>query len=87
MTFEQCQSALATISDRQGTKRPLVRVDFAGSVYRGRLARTDSDPAHREDRDSPFGVLVLEEPGLGRTPETYVQIADIPVNGLRSIEE
>ena len=87
MTFEQCQSALASISRKQGTNRPLVRVDFAGSIYRGRLARSDSDPAFREDHSSPFGVLVLEEPGLGGPPETLVQIADIPEDGLKSIYE
>ena len=87
MTFDQCQSALATISRKQGTNRPLVRVDFAGSQYRGRVARSDSDPHHRNEHDSPFGVLVLEDPGLSRSPETYFQIADIPDNGLRSIDD
>ena len=87
MTFEQCQSALTSIGRKQGTTRPLVRVDYAGSQYRGRVARSDSDPQFRQDHDSPFGVLVLEEPGLGRTPDTFVQIADIPDNGLNSIDE
>jgi len=87
MTFEQCQSALATISNKQGTDRPLVRVDFSGNVYRGRLSRSDSDPAYRQDNSSPFGVLVLEDPGLCAIAETYVQIADIPENGLKSIDE
>jgi hypothetical protein len=32
-------------------------------------------------------VLVLENPGLDRSPETILQIASIPADGLRSIEE
>ena len=86
MTFEQCQSALASIGRKQGTTRPLVRVDYAGSEYRGRVAHSDSEPGFRQNEDSPFGVLVLENPGLGRTPDTFVQIADIPDNGLNSID-
>ncbi len=87
MTFEQCQSVLASIGRKQGTNRPLVRVDSAGSQYRGRVARSDSDPQFRQDHDSPFGVIVLEDPGLGRTPDAFVQIADIPDNGLNSIDD
>jgi hypothetical protein len=87
MTFEQCQSVLVSIRRQQGTRCPLVRVEYAGSVFRGRLARSDSDPEVRRDRTSPFGVLVLENPGLDRSPETILQIASIPADGLRSIEE
>ncbi len=87
MTFEQCHSTLVAIRRRQGTSRPLVRVDFGGTVYRGRVCRSDSDPEHRREPSSPFGVLVLEEPGLHRAPETILQIASIPDDGLHSIDE
>jgi hypothetical protein len=87
MTFEQCQSVLVTIRKKQGTRCPLVRVDCGGLVVRGRLARSDSDPEFRRDNGSPYGVIVLEGIGLCRQPETIVQIASIPENGLRSIDE
>ncbi len=86
MTFEQCQRALINIRRKQGTRYPLVRVDYAGTVYRGRLARADSDPEYRREAASPFGVLVLEPVGLTRGPETILQIADIPDDGLAPIE-
>jgi hypothetical protein len=85
MTFEKCQTVLVKIRREQGTRCPLVRVDYAGTVYRGRLSRSDSDPEHRRG-DSPFGVLVLESLGLARGPETILQIANIPDDGLRSID-
>ena len=87
MTFEQCHSALLAIRRHQGTPCPLVRVDFGGTVYRGRVQRSDSDPESRRETSSPFGVLVLEEPGLLRAPETILQIASIPDDGLHSIDE
>ncbi len=89
MTFEQCQSVLVSIRRKQGTRCPLVRVDCAGNVFRGRVARSDSDPDARtpHDRISPFGVIVLENPGLARSPETILQIAEIPADGVQSIEE
>lgn len=87
MTFEQCQSVLVTIRRKQGTRCPLVKVEYAGSQFQGRVTRSDSDPENRRDSASPYGVLVLEAPGLQRTPETILQIASIPVNGLRSIDE
>ncbi len=86
MTFEHCQTTLVAIRRKQGTRCPLVRVDCAGAVFQGRLARSDSDPEHRHE-GSPFGVLVLENLGLTRGPETIVQIASIPDDGLRSIDE
>jgi hypothetical protein len=85
MTFEQCQRVLVSIRREQGTRCPLVRVDYAGTVIRGRLARADSDPEFRRG-DSPFGVLVVEGLGLAREPETILQIANIPADGLRSID-
>jgi hypothetical protein len=86
MTFEHCQTVLVSIRRKQGTRCPLVRVDYAGTVVRGRLARSDSDPEFRPSQ-SPFGVLVLENLGLTRGPETILQIANIPDDGLRSIDE
>lgn len=87
MTFEQCHSVLVSIRRKQGTRCPLVKVNYAGSIVQGRVARSDSDPEHRRDPASPFGVLVLEGLGLQRGPETILQIASIPENGLRSIDE
>jgi hypothetical protein len=86
MTFEHCHSTLVSIRRKQGTRCPLVRVDYAGTIFRGRLSRADSDPEYRRG-DSPFGVLVLENLGLTRTPETILQIANIPENGLKSIDD
>jgi hypothetical protein len=87
MTVDQCHSHLLAIRRRQGTRYPLVRVDCAGAVYRGRLARCDSDPEHRRRADSPYGILILEGLGLGRGPETVVQIATIPEGGIADLEE
>jgi len=86
MTFEQCQTVLVSIRRQQGTRCPLVRVEYAGTVVRGRLARADSDPENRRP-GTPFGVLVLESLGLTRGPETILQIANIPADGLHSIDE
>src|SRR3954451_6838883 len=86
MTFEQCQQALVSIRRKQGTRYPLVRVDYGGTVFRGRLARADSDPEFRSAANSPFGVLVLEQLGLSRGPETILQIANIPNDGLHPLE-
>jgi hypothetical protein len=84
MTFEQCREHLSAIRRKQGTDRPLIRVDFAGAAYRGRLARSDSDQAHRQ---SPYGVLVLESLGLARGPETILQIASIPPGGIKDLQD
>jgi hypothetical protein len=82
MTFEQCHENLHTIRRRQGTRCPAVRVAYNGTVYQGRLTRADSDPEYRRPGESPFGVLVLENLGLGRGPETILQIASIPEDGI-----
>jgi hypothetical protein len=87
MTVEQCQSVLVAIRRQQGTRCPLVRVDSGGAVVQGRLKRSDSDPEHRGRSNSPFGVLVLEGLGLTRGPETILQIADIPDDGIRSLHD
>jgi hypothetical protein len=86
MTVDQCYHQLLSIRRRQGTRYPLVRVDCASSTYRGRLSHTDSDPEHRRNPGSPYGVLVLEGLGLARAPETIVQIANINDNGIQSLD-
>lgn len=86
MTIDECHSTVQTIRRRQGTRRPLVRIDCGGIVYRGRLAKADSDPEHRKATASPFGLLVLEGLGLGRGPETILQIGNIPAGGIAEIE-
>jgi hypothetical protein len=87
MTFEQCQANLAAIRSKQGTDSPEIRVDYGGAAYRGRLARTDTDRAEARENGSPYGLLVLEAPGLDRGPETILQIANIPPGGIRDINE
>ena len=86
MTVDQVHTHVQAIRRRQGTRFPLVRVDCGGAVYRGRLARADSDPEHRRRADSPYGILVLEGLGLGRGPETIVQIATIPDGGIADLD-
>lgn len=87
MTFEECQQALVSIRRKQGTRYPLLRVDYGGTVFRGRLARADSDPEYRNGSGSPYGVLVLEQLGLSRGPQTILQIASIPESGLRTLDD
>ena len=87
MTFEQCQAVLVSIRRKQGTRCPLVKVEYAGSVVQGRVARSDSDPENRRDGMSPYGLLVLEAPGLQRSPETILQIASIPEHGMHSVDD
>ena len=86
MTFEQCHSNLLAIRRNQGTRCPAVRVAFNGVVYSGRLKHADSDPEARRASDSPFGVLVLEHLGLCRGPETILQIASIPEDGIGDLQ-
>jgi hypothetical protein len=86
MTFEECHEHLVSIRRRQGTRHPLVRVDCGGLVYRGRLARSDSDPEYRKPINAPFGILVLESLGLTRGPETILQIANIAEDGIHELE-
>ena len=85
MTFEQCETVLAEIRKRQGTDHPLVQVTCSGAVLRGRLTRTDSDRSPRSRHQSPYGLLVLEQPGLVPGPFTFVQIASIPENGVADL--
>src|SRR4051794_23677282 len=83
MTFEQCQVILAEIRRRQGTDHPLVQVTSSGAIVRGRLRSADTDRPLRPNTRSPYGLLVLEQPGLVPGPLTFVQIANIPDDGLR----
>ena len=85
MTFDQCQAVLATIRHRQGTDHPLVRVATSGVIVHGRLARTDTDRPPRINLRSPYGLLVLEQPGLVPGHLTFVQIATIPDDGLQEL--
>lgn len=87
MTFEECHANLVNIRRKQGTRFPLVRVDCGGMTYPGRLTRADSDPEFRRNETSPYGVLVLEGLGLTRGPETIVQIANIPEDGIHELED
>ncbi len=85
MTFEQCHANLLTIRRRQGTRCPAVKVAYNGAVYQGRLKRADSDPESRPAA-TPFGVIVLENLGLIRGPETILQIASIPDDGIADLQ-
>jgi hypothetical protein len=85
MTFEQCHANLLQIRRRQGTRCPAIRVAYNGTEYQGRLTRADSDPEYRRRAESPFGVIVLENLGLGRGPETILQIANIPEDGIADL--
>jgi hypothetical protein len=82
MTFEQCKTTLSEIRRRQGTDYPLLQITCSGSVVRGRLTRTDTDRPPLSHQKSPYGLLVLEQPGLVPGPLTFVQIASIPEDGL-----
>ena len=87
MTYEQCQSILAELKRRQGTERPWVQVTCGESTVRGRVSYSASGLAGRRNPNSPYGLLVLEQLGLGRGPSSYVQIAGIPDDGLHGLEE
>ena len=82
MTFEQCHANLMQIRRSQGTRCPAVRIAYNGTIYQGRLTRADSDPENRRLPDARYGVIVLESLGLARGPETILQIASIPEDGI-----
>ena len=84
MTFEQCQAIRTEIRRRQGTDHPLVQVTTSGVIVHGRLARADTDRPPLQ-HPSPYGLLVLEQPGLFPGPLTFVQIASIPDDGLQEL--
>ena len=48
--------------------------------------RADSDRRNGNGKASPYGIMTLEYLGLGRGPETVLQIADIPQDGIREID-
>jgi hypothetical protein len=87
MTFDECRTVLTTIRGQQGTRCPVIRVDYAGSVFKGRLVRCDSDPEHRAKVRPPFGLLVLEELGPTRRPEMILQIADLVPGAIHDGDE
>jgi hypothetical protein len=82
MTFEQCHANLLAIRKHQGTRCPVVKVAYNGTVYQGRLTRADTDQESHRNTRSPFGVIVLEGLGLCRGPATILQIANIPEDGI-----
>lgn len=83
MTYEQCQSILDEIRRRQGTDRPMIRVVAGSLVVRGRVSR---EPSRGRNPQSPFGLLIIEQPGLTPGPASYVQIASIPDDGLSEVD-
>jgi hypothetical protein len=87
MTVDQCYQQLLVIRRKQKTRYPLIRVDYGAATYRGRLSRADSDPERRKNANSPYGVLVLEELGVARGPETVLQITNIRDDGIISLDE
>jgi hypothetical protein len=87
MTFTECQSTLSAIRREQGTRCPLILVHYGGKVIKGRLTHADSDPENGHDASSPYGILVLEQLGLSRGPQTILQIANIPDDGLRPLDD
>lgn len=87
MTIDDCHNHLVSIRRKQGTRCPLIRIDYGGSIYQGRLARADSDPENRSRQGQTEGVLVLHAPGAGRGPETVLQIAKIHDGGIQGYNE
>lgn len=83
MTFDQCHKVLTSIRRQQGTRCPILRVDYGGSAFRGRLVRSDSDPEHRARAKSPDGYLVLQELSAGRRPEVMLHIATLEPDSIR----
>ncbi len=85
MTFDECRKTIEGLRQKQGTDRPVVRVDYGGACYKGMLARVEgsTDPSAQPG----FGVLVLQEPGLARSPQTYLQIAGIRPGGISDVSD
>lgn len=86
MTFDECHERLVSIRRQQGTRHPRVRIDCGDVVYRGRIARSDTDPEHRLSPLAPQGVLVLEDLEKGRAAQTVVAINAIDAGGLREVD-
>lgn len=87
MTFDQCHETLTEIRRRQGTTTPILRVHYGGADFRGRLARSDSDPGGLRSDSGPYGVLVLAPEGLAPGPQTLLQIGSIPPGGIEDLAE
>jgi hypothetical protein len=86
MTAEQFESVLQEIRRNQGTPTPLVQVTTTVATLQGRVTQSDADRLlHRRNTASPFGLVALEQPGLVPGPLTFVQIADIPDDGIREL--
>lgn len=87
MTFDECRTIVTRIRREQGTRCPLVRIDYGGTAFRGRLVRNDADPENRERVRPPYGLLVLEEISADRRPEMMLQIADLVTGAIHDGKE
>jgi hypothetical protein len=87
MTFDECHQTLVQIRRRQGTRFPRLRIDCGGQVFRGRLARADSDPEHRLSPVSASGALVLEDLTSGRASTTIVPLDRLRPESLRPLDD
>jgi hypothetical protein len=87
MTFDECLAVMTAIRRNQGTRSPLVRLDYGGSQFGGRVVRCDADPEHRERVHRPYGLLVLQDPGLANRPDMMFQIADLVSGAIRDAQQ
>jgi hypothetical protein len=85
MTFDECLAVLTAIRRNQGTRTPIVRVEYGGSQFRGRVVRCDADPEHRERVRRPYGLLVLQDPSLANRPDMMFQISDLVSGAIRDV--
>ena len=78
MTFEECQRALVTIRRKQGTRYPRVRVDYGGTVFRGRCLGEEGKLVFETAKEPPLTLgkqlktIIKESAGLIRNVETRV---------------
>jgi hypothetical protein len=86
MTLEQCQARLAEIRLKQGTSRPIVRVEFRGTTFLGLVVEPDPERKNVRRSPVPYGLLVLETPGLVPGPQTMIQIAALAENAIQEAE-
>jgi hypothetical protein len=86
MTVEKCQTVLEQIRQSQGTDRPLVRVTTGKSVVLGRITSAAIPSPERRNPESPYALLKLEQIGLARAPISFVQIANIPDDGIAPLD-
>jgi len=86
MTFDECHDQLVRIRRQQGTRHPKLRVDSGGQVFRGRLARADSDPEFRPAPLRPTGALVLEDLKAGRKARIVLPLERIEPEGIRELD-